>query len=110
MKWWFFGLIIAFLCFNAFGQDIVRPVIKSTSTDQAVRVDGWLHEEDWAMADSITALYMLEPVVNGTPSFQTIVKILLTPKNIYLGIICKDDQPQINGDFWSAEIRTEYQF
>ena len=94
MKNWLSGFVIAFLCFNALGQATDKPIIRSTSTDQAVRVDGWLDEADWARADSITALYMVEPVVNGTPSFQTIVKILLTPKNIYLGIICMDDQPE----------------
>lgn len=94
MKNWLFGLTMACLSFNAFGQGADTPVIMSTSTDQVVRVDGWLNEPDWAGADSITTLYMVEPVVNGTPSFQTIVKILLTPKNIYLGIICMDDQPE----------------
>jgi hypothetical protein len=94
MKRCLFGLIIAFLCFNTFGQETERPLIRSTSTDQAVRVDGWLNEADWARADSISTLYMVEPVVKGSPSFQTIVKILLTPKNIYLGIICMDDQPE----------------
>jgi len=85
---------ISLLCLNVFGQVADRPSIRSTSTDQAVRLDGRLDEAEWISADSITALYMIEPVVNGTPSFQTIVKILLTPKNIYLGIICKDDQPE----------------
>lgn len=94
MKNWLFGLTMACLSFNAFGQGADTPVIMSTSTDQVVRVDGWLNEPDWAGADSITTLYMVEPVVNGTPSFQTIVKILLTPKNIYLGIICMDDQSE----------------
>lgn len=88
-------LICAFsiLCFHALAQVADKPSIRSTSTDHALKVDGWLDEADWARADSITALYMVEPVVNGTPSFQTVVRILLTSKNIYLGIICRDDQP-----------------
>ncbi len=94
MRRWFSGFIIALLYFNALGQVADKPVIRSTSTEQALRVDGWLDEAVWARADSITALYMVEPVVNGTPSFQTVVRILLTPKNIYLGIICKDAHPE----------------
>jgi len=85
---------ISLLCFNAPGQIADRPSIKSTSTDQGIRLDGSLDEAAWSKADSITALYMVEPVVNGMPSYQTIVKILLTPKDIYLGIICMDDHPE----------------
>jgi hypothetical protein len=85
---------ISFFYINVLGQGADKPLIRSTVTDHVLKLDGWLDEADWARADSITALYMVEPVVNGTPSFQTIVKILLTPKNIYLGIICMDDQPE----------------
>ena len=93
MKKWFPGLIIVLLTFHAVGQDFDKPALVCITTHQQVRVDGWLNEADWSKADSITALYMVEPVVNGTPSFQTIVKILVTSKNIYLGIKCYDDQP-----------------
>lgn len=54
-------------------------------------MDGVLDEEDWLRADSITSLHMVEPVQNGAPSYPTIVKILVSPKNIYLGIICQDE-------------------
>jgi hypothetical protein len=88
------GCILAILSLNAFGQAGDRPVITSTSTDEAMKVDGRLDEADWTRADSITTLYMVEPVVNGTPSFQTVVKILLTPRDLYLGFICYDPDPE----------------
>ena len=93
MKKWITGLIVFLLAYSAFGQEADRPVITCTMAENSIRVDGWLDEEDWLRADSITSLHMVEPVVNGKPSFQTVVKILVTPKNIYLGIKCFDDEP-----------------
>jgi len=93
MKKWLSGIAIIILCIQAVGQETEKPSLACITTYQPVRVDGWLNEEDWSRADSITALSMVEPVVNGTPSFQTIVKLLVTPQNIYLGIKCFDDQP-----------------
>jgi hypothetical protein len=76
------------------GQEISRPVIRSLSTTKDIKVDGWMNEKVWEEADSITQLTMVEPLENGTPSFPTIVKVLVTPKNIFLGFICYDDQPE----------------
>ena len=94
MRKYFPVLIIVLFSFHAIGQEAYRPTIACITAHQPLRMDGWLNEEEWSGADSITSLYMVEPVVNGTPSFQTIVKILVTPKNIYLGIKCFDDQPE----------------
>lgn len=94
MKKWFPGLIAVCLSLNALGQEIDKPAIACITAEDPVKVDGLLNERDWSRADSITKLYMVEPVVNGTPSFRTIVKILFTPKNIYLGVKCFDEQPE----------------
>ncbi|MEN8229068.1 MAG: DUF5916 domain-containing protein [Bacteroidota bacterium] len=94
MKKWYSGLIIVLLSLQAIGQETDKPTINCIAAHQPVRVDGWLNEKEWSRADSITSLYMVEPELNGTPSFQTIVKILVTPKNIYLGVKCFDDQPE----------------
>ncbi len=88
------ALILVAYTGAAFGQATEKPSIAGISTSQPIRVDGILDEEVWGSADSITSLFMVEPVVNGTPSFQTVVKILMTPKNIYLGITCYDDEPE----------------
>ena len=93
MKKWFTGLCIAILSFHAIGQEVDKPSIACTLTSHPVKVDGWLNEAEWSKADSITSLRMVEPVENGTPTFPTVVKILVSPKNIYLGIKCFDDQP-----------------
>jgi hypothetical protein len=57
-------------------------------------MDGWLDEEEWLRADSISSLAMIEPELNGVATFPTVVKVLVTSKNIYLGIRCFDDNPE----------------
>ena len=47
----------------------------------------------WLKAIPLPLLPWWNRVENGTPTFPTVVKILVTPKNIYLGFICFDDQP-----------------
>jgi len=80
--------------FYVSGQESEKPVIASFPTQQDLKVDGWLNEEAWQKADSITSLTMVEPVENGIPTYPTVVKILVTSKNIYLGFICFDDHPR----------------
>lgn len=72
-------------------QETERLSVSCVSATEPVRVDGVLDEQDWLRAGSITSLHMVEPVQNGSPSYPTLVKILVTPKNIYLGIECKDE-------------------
>ncbi len=93
MKRWFLGLWIAILSFTAFGQAVERPTISCTVANQPLKVDGFLDEKEWMSADSISSMCMVEPVENGISTFPTVVKILVSPKNIYLGIKCFDDQP-----------------
>ena len=93
MKKCFLWLIIAFSCLQAVGQQNEKPGIKSTVAQQTIRVDGLLDEQDWLNADSITSLRMIEPVQDGAPTFQTTIKVLSSQKNIYVGIVCYDNDP-----------------
>lgn len=85
--------IIILMYGRVYGQASQRPVIVSLRVDKELKVDGWLDEVEWSRADSITSLIMVEPIENGFPTFPTLVKILLTSKNIYLGFTCFDDKP-----------------
>ncbi len=78
----------------SYGQHSSRLDIACVVAEQSVKVDGQLDEEEWLKADSISSLTMVEPIENGTATFPTVVKVLVTPKNIYLGFICFDDQPE----------------
>ncbi len=86
--------VLMLLSYKVYGQNSQKPVVSCVMALEAMKVDGWLNEEEWSKADSITSLTMVEPIENGTPTFPTVVKILVTPKNLYLGFICFDDQPE----------------
>ncbi len=86
------GLVL--LTAIASGQQAERPAISTVMADTPIRLDGWLDEEEWHRADSISSLAMIEPELNGMATFPTEVKVLVTPKNIYLGIRCFDDNPE----------------
>jgi hypothetical protein len=74
-------------------QDIDRPSIKGKLTTESIQIDGWLDESAWSKADSIPNLTMIEPVVGQESSYATVTKVLLSSKNIYIGIRCFDDEP-----------------
>ena len=86
-------LLLLHFCLSASGQDEGKPKIDCIPAQEPVRMDGWLNEADWDRADSIIIASMVEPVENGMPTYPTVVKILVDQKNIYIGLICFDDQP-----------------
>ncbi|MEN8202623.1 MAG: hypothetical protein ABFS28_08515 [Bacteroidota bacterium] len=49
-----------------------RPAIQVLHVDENIRIDGALTEESWFQADSIYEFKAVEPVVNLTPSQQTV--------------------------------------
>lgn len=70
-----------------------RPHIKTLNIEENIRIDGTLTEEVWYQADSIYTFWMVEPVVNSTPTYTTVARILADSKNIYIGVVCYDDEP-----------------
>lgn len=93
MKRIFYTLALLTLALNLHAENSYRPTIRGNLTAEPIQVDGWLNDVSWANADSIPNLTMVEPVTGQLPTFPTVVKVLLTPKNIYLGIRCFDNEP-----------------
>ena len=87
------GLIIIFANLPLRAQDIDKPEVFCIPITEPIKLDGSLNESDWSRAGTIANLSMVEPKENGTPSFSTIIKILADQKNIYVGVICYDDNP-----------------
>ncbi len=86
-------LLLQYFYLSAAGQDDNRPQITCIPAQDPVKLDGWLNEADWERADSITITAMVEPEENGLSTYPTVVKILVDQKNIYIGLICFDEQP-----------------
>jgi len=91
----FFTILFALLLVLPLGaQETVQPFIKGSISSESVQLDGRLNDPAWAGADSIPNLTMIEPTAGLPPTYRTVVKVLLSPKNIFLGIRCYDAEPE----------------
>jgi hypothetical protein len=53
----------------------------------AIKLDGHIVEADWFAADSIAGLTEVEPREGARPASHTVVRVLATEQNIYIGIV-----------------------
>ena len=67
-----------------------RPTLRAHPLTGVVRLDGVLSEPDWEGAESIADLITIEPVEEGTPAGRTVVKVLVSPTDLIIGIACYD--------------------
>src|SRR5262245_56207752 len=65
-------------------------------------LDGVLSESFWTTVDSISNLTMLEPTEGGVPTGQTVVRVLVSPTEIVMGIRCYDPDPSAIVSFSKA--------
>ncbi|MDZ4863078.1 MAG: DUF5916 domain-containing protein [Gemmatimonadota bacterium] len=73
--------------------DDVTPTLRAGELTGEVRLDGRLDEPAWSTADSIVNLVTIEPEEGGEPAGQTIVKVLASPTELLIGVICHDTNP-----------------
>jgi hypothetical protein len=69
------------------------PALRAGDWAGTMRLDGVLDEEGWQGADTIPNLTMIEPTEGGAPTGRTIVRVLVRPTALYIGIICDDPDP-----------------
>ena len=84
---WFLGST------NALGQDVAPPAIRAGVLSGAHVIDGRLNEPAWSVADAIDAFTQTEPAEGTPPSARTVVRVLVGPKALVIGIDC--DNPTI---------------
>ncbi len=76
-----------------FSQSTERPSFQSGKLQTAINLDGILDEDDWKNAPILQDFLTTEPIEKGTPSFQTIVRVIANEKFVIFGIECKDSNP-----------------
>ena len=59
-----------------------------------IHIDGLLEEPAWIAADSSDAFTTTEPTQGGSPSGRTIVRVITTPKALFIGVVCEESDPQ----------------
>jgi len=65
-----------------------------TAAQNGITLDGVLSEALWTTVDSISNLTMIEPEEGGVPAGRTVVRVLVTPTDIIIGVRCYDPDPQ----------------
>jgi len=105
-----FITLLTFIFISASSQNENALTVSAGFIEQAVRLDGYLDDEVWNEAGTITSFKMIDPTENAEPSFRTTVKVIADKKNIYIGIICNDSDPEKMVAFSKArdsELRNE---
>jgi hypothetical protein len=64
-----------------------RPSLRAHRLVAPIVLDGRLNDSAWSMADSISALTQVTPVSGATPAGRTVVKVLVSSREIVFGIV-----------------------
>ncbi len=67
--------------------------MSATPTDAPPILDGLVDDDVWEFAEVVSDFLQREPIEAGQPSQRTEVRILYDDKNLYLGFIMFDDEP-----------------
>ncbi len=80
-----------------------RPALRAgTAAQNGITLDGVLDEPVWTTVDSIANLTMIEPEEGGVPAGRTVVRVLVTPADIIIGVRCYDPDPSAIVSFTKA--------
>lgn len=69
---------------------------KSTRTvkiSESPTIDGLLNEKVWQTSIPVSDLLQQEPVPGNNPSLKTEFRIIYDNENLYIGVMCYDDEP-----------------
>jgi hypothetical protein len=61
--------------------------------DERIALDGVLDEPAWSRAVSAGEFIMQDPVLGGTPTESTEVRVVFNRDHLYMGVICHDSEP-----------------
>lgn len=60
---------------------------------ERIALDGVLDEPAWKRASSAGEFVMQDPVLGGTPTESTDVRVVFNPDHLYIGVVCHDSEP-----------------
>ncbi|NOZ57736.1 MAG: carbohydrate binding family 9 domain-containing protein, partial [Calditrichaeota bacterium] len=71
-----------------------RPVVRAVKVDQGPRIDGFLNDDCWKLADPAKGFLQREPQEGAPATEKTEVRIVYDGANLYFGIRCYDSEPE----------------
>jgi hypothetical protein len=72
-----------------------RMVAERMSEDERIVLDGILDESVWQRAEPATDFIQQDPVLGGTPTERTEVRIAFNRTTLYMGVMCFDSEPHL---------------
>ena len=69
-------------------------ILSATRVASTINVDGHLDEAQWQDAEVAGDFFQLEPVEGAPATFPTEVRVLYDDKNLYVGFVCFDPNPE----------------
>lgn len=91
------GGLLFFICllhFAGMAQSDTRPELSAGVLNTPIKLDGLLDETDWESAPVADAFLTIVPVEKGTPSAETRVRVLASPRTVVIGIECRGQAPE----------------
>lgn len=61
--------------------------------DERVTLDGILDEPAWKRAATAGEFIMQDPVLGGTPTESTDIRVTFNQDHLYIGVLCRDSEP-----------------
>ncbi len=90
----FLCLLMLFLTpLKVAGQTTDKPTLESGKVTDEIILDGVLSEDSWSGAAVLEDFLTTEPEEQGVPSFPTRVRVIASPRAVYIGVECDDPNP-----------------
>ncbi|MEW6005741.1 MAG: DUF5916 domain-containing protein [Stygiobacter sp.] len=86
--------ILIFLLIALFSSFAQTKKIEAVKTNTPPKIDGYINEDVWKLAKPISDFLQQEPIAGNKPSYKTEVRILYDDYNLYLSVMCYDDEPE----------------
>lgn len=99
-------MIVALLALAA-AAAAQQPALRVGRTAEAPRFDGVPDEATWFTTDSITDFTQQEPAEGRPGSERTVVRLLATPRGLYVGLWAYDTRPEV---IRHAQLRRDAEF
>ncbi len=89
----FYKLLFYIILFSGIYFAQTKKVV-AIRTDTPPEIDGYLYDDCWKNAITISDFLQQEPISGNLPTYKTEVKILYDNENLYIGVMCYDDEPE----------------
>lgn len=91
MKSKLFLLLLLLISAKLFSQNKVATAVR---TQVSPKIDGYISEEEWKNAIPFSDFLQQEPIAGNNPTFKTEFRILYDEENLYIAVMCYDDEPR----------------